>query len=293
VPGSQDYQPVKSELYFRYVNITFKEGTVLKCNILGLKEDTIIVSVKKNIQKISISAVSKIGIDDKNITGWTIGGFYIGQVLFFSLIGLEDPAPPYRIQPDIAIVERGFLSLLTMGVVLGAGGLIHLIEGDESFYFTGSDEEVSSETEKLKEFLLVDKPVRNKFQLSVECAFVNTTYSRIKNTLDHGDDGLTPFFTNFNMMRKIQAVYSVSSNFDVGAAYVITGEPSFYWQRYVPGKDEIDLLGISNIPVMEFILSLSITLQIHSHPFSLILWWVEDRELQRSAITVQEFLGKI
>jgi hypothetical protein len=235
VPDSEDYQKVKSDLFDTGVKITFKDGTELMGYILGIKEDNIFVSVKKVIHKVPLSEVSKIEIDDKYFAGWTLGGFYLGQVVFFSWVGFTDAAPVYW-NLDMAFLERGLLSFVSVAAAAVAGGITHMIEGDKTFYFTGSNEEVNAETERLKEFLLVDKPVKNKFQISFESAFVNTTYSKIKSTIERGDDGFGPVTTNLNLMRKIQAVYSVSSNVDIGAAYVFTGEPSFPWQRYKPGE---------------------------------------------------------
>jgi hypothetical protein len=233
VSDSVSYREVKSDLFHNAVKITFKDGTVLHCYLRGIKDDALFVSDKKSILKVPLSEVIKIGIDNSYIAGWSLGGLYLGQCVFFSWVGVPNSSPVYW-NIDMGFIYRGIFSLLSLGAGVVACAITHGIEGDEIFNFTGSKEQVNAETERLMEFLLVDNPVKNKFQLSFETAFVNTTYSKAKNTIEYDDGDFSPASTKLNLMRKIQAVYSVSENVDVGAAYVFTGEPSFSWARYVP-----------------------------------------------------------
>ena len=235
VPDSDNYQQVKSDFFHNVVKITFKDGTVFQSYLRGIKDDTLFVSVKNVIYMVPLSRVSKLAVDDKYISGWTLGGFYLGQCVFFSWVGAPGTAPVYW-NFDMAFLVRGLLSFASIAASAAAGGITHMIEGDEIFYFTGSKEAIIAEIQRLTEFLLVDKPVKNKFQLSFESAFVNTTNSKAKNTIVTDGPDFSPVSSNLNLMRKIQAVYSVSENIDVGAAYVFTGEPSFPWQRYTPGE---------------------------------------------------------
>jgi hypothetical protein len=246
ISDSVSYQEVKSCLFHNPINITFKNDTVLHCYLRGIKDDALFVSDKKSILKVPLSEVIKIAVDDSYIAGWTIGGLYLGQCVFFSWVGVPNAAPVYW-NVDMAFLYRGFFSLLSLGAGVVACAITHEIEGNEIFSFTGSKEEVNAEIEKLTEFLLVDKPVKNKFQLSFESAFVNTTYSNTKNSDVYKEENFSPVPTKFNLMRKIQAVYSVSSNVDVGAAFVFTGEPSFTWQRYTGvSEGSVDLVGNSS-----------------------------------------------
>ena len=232
---SETYREVKSDLFHSGVKITFKNGTVFQGYLLGINDGALFVSVKKVHFKIPLSDVSILAVDDKYIAGWTLGGLYLSQCVFFSWVGAPGTAPVYW-NFDIAFLIKGLLSFATIAVAVTAGGITHMIEGDEIFYFTGSKEAVTAEIQRLTEFLLVDKPIKNKFQLSFESAFVNTTFSKTNNTIFHDGPDFSPVSSNLNLMRKIQAVYSVSDNVDVGAAYVFTGEPSFPWQRYKTGE---------------------------------------------------------
>ena len=83
VSDSVSYQQVKSDLFHNVVKITFKDGTVFQSYLRGIKDDTLFVSVKTVIYMVPLSGVSKIAVDDKYIAGWTLGGFYLGQCVFF------------------------------------------------------------------------------------------------------------------------------------------------------------------------------------------------------------------
>jgi len=88
---SMDYQYAGKGLNDRIVYISFRDGTELKCKLVGYKEDTIVVFTKW-IQKVPLSFIYKIKIEDRNNWGWATAGFYAGQVIFFSGFGMEKDA---------------------------------------------------------------------------------------------------------------------------------------------------------------------------------------------------------
>jgi hypothetical protein len=204
-------------------------GNVSHGFLVGLKADTLLLSIGKERFKHSLKDLIHVSIDieKNNSKGLLLGsvlGVYLGSFAF-----MQTENQPAAYFNDIETFPLVLLSLLSATV---GGGLGYLIEKSSSndqevFSFSNDPTEWSNDFQKLKKFI-TGKELEKKIHISVQFSQVNTRYSELHEAQDYYYDEVT----SFNLLRSIYITYSIFNSINIGMGICWFGEPSFNYYNY-------------------------------------------------------------
>ncbi|MDP1675253.1 MAG: hypothetical protein Q8L88_00185, partial [Bacteroidota bacterium] len=198
--------------------------------LIGIDDDTLVLSSVKQTEKIPISDLSKVIILPRNQTeNYFLAGALAGTYAATLFFGQTDQQPSGFLTEDFS---KGVAVMLTtalgVGVGGGIGGLISAgSNNDLVLDFNRIESEKRAARMKLYDLLSNESKFR-KIHFSVQGGHV---YARVseefkKNTGHDNSYGFVGRGSEFNLLRKMQLTYSVEPDIEVGAAIQWSSEPS-------------------------------------------------------------------
>lgn len=219
-----------SDLQFGSVIILLRSGSMLGGALVGVESDAVILLRKGQEEKIPRKDIRKITIEKESnrsraVLPIMLLGLYLGNVFFFR----ADGEPPFYLENEWSAPGIFLWESIIIG---GSTGLGFLLSGfferkEKVFEFGDSEKENLENWEGLKRFIL-GKEDQRKIHLSLQGGQVFPRISsRYKSFFrDAGYSSYVEEPSRFNMLRKIQLVYSAKPYLDIGLAISWLGEPT-------------------------------------------------------------------
>jgi hypothetical protein len=241
--------PAALNILFSRVVVTLKDGRFLTGSLLGLEDDSLVLRVGKNIEKILQNDMAKLQIETETKTAspifyGIIGGLYLGNIFF----GRANEQPTLYMANLKLNVWTALINLVFAGVGGGAGYLASSIfdKGTRTFEFSGDEPQKSRAWGTLKKFILgISNENPNHVHIGVQAGYVfrraldeyqSVLRSAGFNSSPYDDYGFATYFGNYgvttnkiNLLRKVYVSYSLRPNIDFGAAVVFLGEPEEFF----------------------------------------------------------------
>ncbi len=240
-PLTEGLVTANKDLLYNLVTVINIDGDVSRGFLVGLKTDTLILFKDEQNIEIPIRELVTVTIKTQrdNLGGLAIGsilGIYLGNLAFFQAV--NQPTAYWQGE------DEGWKAIASLLFAFVGGGVGYLIDistqnDTEEFTFSGDKKYQIRELDRLKAFLKGEQLIERKVHLGVQMSQVNTRYSEIQtdenNLYYYGYDEVT----SFNLLRKIQLMYQIQEDLEVGGAISWFGEPSIFWYSNFGGGSNV------------------------------------------------------
>ncbi len=236
---SQSSQNLKPAGYFyQLTRVLLKDGTVKLGWFVGTHQDSMVIQIGRNSERISRRDLLRVAIEVKPSKGGPAVVGMITAAYLGSALVLSDEREPFLFVGGNGGTGEAFLynALFCLGGYLIGYGIGTSQSNEVVFDFSGTDEERGVRWEELCE-----SGQKAGRETSVHFSFQG---SWVSGPVPHGGANSGYYardLSSLNMMRKLQLTYTITDYADAGIALMWLGQPSLWY--YSPYVSEMHLNG--------------------------------------------------
>ena len=242
-------KPAALEVRFTKAEAYLKDGRVFFGLLVGLEGDAVVLkSGKKDVQAPFNDLLRVVFERERKMAPYWVKGFILWPY-FYYLLARRAKSQPTAFYRDT--YEEPWFSVWPYLIYVSAGGGLGYLLGQLTsspkivFDFSGREEKRLSEWDRLKLYVLGEKAGRvKKWHLAMQAGHVFTRtsdrYEGLMRTAGYEYVSSTSYLENeyaepatrLNLLRGIRLTYSLTPDFEVGAALAFVGEPTKSGEKY-------------------------------------------------------------